>query len=508
MEIELKLAVPAGELEKARRALLRLAPHAPAERSVLTSTYFDTSDRALRKAGLTLRVRRQGERLVQTVKTDDTGARAIAMRGEWEDDITGESPDPNAPESGSRLPRGIAGALAPLFVTKVTREALLIDRVPQTRIEAAIDSGEIRAATGEAAEPVGEIELELKSGEPAALYDAALELVQRTPLRIEIRSKAERGWHLIEHFAAPPAVVHSRPVALDPEASVEEALRRIGRACMADLLRNEAAVLAGEPEGVHQMRVALRRMRSALSTFKTLLPEGQYRAATEELRWLADLLGAVRNLDVFLADLLLPAVEPLSATADLASLRAVIEEWRGAAHRHLVEAALSPRYTLSVLRQLRWFEGYGWRDTGGDEPPAGLSAPIGEIAAPLLDRRWQALEKRGKSFARQTPQERHRLRIAVKKLRYSAELLASPFAASAVKDFVKPLKRLQDGLGHGNDVRVGYDLVSRLTARESGLARAAALVLGWHERSLGRGERKLKKTLRRLLGGTPPWHAE
>src|SRR6185503_6302413 len=132
---------------------------------------------------------------------------------------------------------------------------------PETMIEAAIDEGAIRAVDSGIIEAISEIELELKSGDAAALYDLALRLLETAAIRIETRSKSERGYRLCEGGDAAPAAAHAEPLALDPEMTFGAALQQIGGSCLAQLLHNEAAVLAAEAEGVHQMRVAMRRLR-------------------------------------------------------------------------------------------------------------------------------------------------------------------------------------------------------------------------------------------------------
>src|SRR5581483_2236826 len=162
----------------------------------LVSTYFDTPDRALNRGKMALRVRKRGRRFVQTVKAE--AGDDIAARGEWEDAIAEPDPDLAAPQSGARLQQILNGAaLEPLFTTTVRRTMARLAPLPGTLIEVAIDEGEIRAGDGAISEPIAELELELKSGESAALYDMALRFLEVAPLRIETQSKAERGYRLL-----------------------------------------------------------------------------------------------------------------------------------------------------------------------------------------------------------------------------------------------------------------------------------------------------------------------
>jgi inorganic triphosphatase YgiF len=267
---------------------------------------------------LTLRVREQGAQNVQTVKAGDLMGADLISRGEWEDVIAGDQPDLDAPQTGRRLKQKVdKGELRPLFTTMVRRTVIELEPQPSTRIEAAIDEGEIRGTEGNVVEPLSEIELELKSGEPAAIHDVALRLLDAAPLRIETRSKAERGYALVKPDGGKPPAVHVKPLTLDAVMTVEGMLQSIGRWCLAHLLRNEPAALADQPEGIHQMRVAVRRLRSVLSALKPILPAEHYRWTSDELRWLAKALGPARNWDVFATNLLEPVERALPLERDL-----------------------------------------------------------------------------------------------------------------------------------------------------------------------------------------------
>jgi len=487
-----------------------MAPAATSSRSRLISTYYDTPDLVLKRQGLSLRVREQGGRFIQTVKTGGPTGGGVLTRGEWEDELVESRPDPRAAQGGVHLPDGIAGELQPLFATDVTRTTVAIEPAPATRIEAAIDEGEIRAAGGDGTEPISEIELELRSGDAAALFDVALRLLEVAPIRIEPRSKSERGYRLGDEAEAAPPVVHAEPVALDPTMTVEAALQEIGRACLGHLLHNEAAALAMEPEGVHQMRVAVRRIRSAIAAFKKLLAAEDRRWISRELAWLADILGSARNLDVFTTDLLQPARTALSHEAGLADLAIALDRARRAAYDRVGQAIHSERHAAGLLRLSHWFEARARRGGPGSEPSALLTTPIGELAPHLLDRRWRELRNRSKGFGRMTARQRHKLRIAAKKLRYTIELLGSLFDQDDLQPFVRRLKRLQDDLGYANDLHVAHDILPELSAgAERGpIARAGARLLKWHERALAKGARKLRKRLHRLNRAAPFWREQ
>jgi triphosphatase len=507
-EIELKLTARPADLPELKRALVAMSPGIVSTQERLITTYYDTQGLALHRRGLTLRVREQADRFTQTVKAEDTSGAGMLSRGEWEDALVESRPDPAAPESGPHLPEGVAGDLRPLFITDVTRTTAQIEPEAESRVEAAIDEGELRLAGNDKTEPISEIELELKSGDAAALYELASRLLEVAQVRIETRSKSERGYRLAANGKSAPPALHSTPVTLDPDMSVDAALQKIGRNCLAQLLRNEAAVFARQPEGVHQMRVAVRRIRSALSSLKKMLPPESRRWATDELAWLAGALGPARNLDVFGTELL-PATHAALpdefAWGDLATLLGGLRE---VAYDRVAEAILSERYTAAMLQLLRWFEACGWREQRGSEGPEAMSPPLGSVAPRVLDRRRRRVRERSRKFERLTPRERHRLRIAVKKLRYTTELFGSLFEGSDLQKFVSRLKRVQSDLGYANDVRVAHEFVVDLFAQiepRSPAAHAWIALLEWHDQALARGERKLRRHVRRLNDASPFW---
>jgi triphosphatase len=508
VETELKLAARASDLPAVRRALETMAASsgtAPrASRTRLVSTYYDTPDQALARRGSTLRVRRARGKFVQTVKSEGGPDKSGLARGEWEDRVASDAPDPRATRTGAFLSPEIAAALRPVFRTEVSRLTIPLAPAPATRIEAAIDRGRIRNGNEAPPEPISEVELELKSGQPTALYDVALQLLHVAPLRLERRSKAERGYRLAARAQEPVKAAHAEPVALQPGMTGEAVLRRVGRACLKHLLANETAVLAGDAEGIHQMRVAVRRLRAVLSAFAPLLPTEQRRWASNELRWFADILGESRNLDVFADQLLRPARAALPSASEFERLALAAERHRRELQATVVRAVLSTHYTEALLALMRWFDGYEWCLAES----VALQEPIEVLAPVLIEPCLKQSEKRAKNFAEQSANKRHRLRISLKKLRYAAELFASLYEAGAAKQFIQRLKRLQDDLGDANDVRVARDVVESLAPpgkRSTGIAHAGKRMLAWHKHRIEKNEPELRHHLKELLEAAPFW---
>ena len=501
-ETELTLVADPDALPRLEQALRGWAGKQKPSRRTLASTYYDTPDQALHRAAMALRVRRHGRRFVQTVKSAAVDGDPFT-RGEWEDPIAQDQPDLAAGDSSAQIAAFVAGSeLQPLFVTTVRRTVAMIEPRAGTLIEVALDAGEIRSADGTRSEVISEVELELKHGDAAVLYDVALRLNEVTPLRIELSSKSERGYRMVNGDRQ-PQVVRAAPLRFAPEMSVETVLQCVGRSCLGMLVKNQNPAIAGVPDGVHQLRVAARRLRSFLNTLRWMLPEEHYRWAAGELKSIADALGPARNWEVFQASLLTPLREALPNEPGLAGLAAAAESERLRAYERARTALVERHTTERILRLMRWFETRGWRDQPVSEWSARLVAPISQIAGELLAHRLRQARKRSKHFAQLGEAQRHKLRIALKKLRYAIEFLESILPADALATLLKRVKPLQEDLGHANDVRTAGALLGELNLATSdnermALARAGGLLLGWHDRALADDEQRLRKRIRRF----------
>jgi triphosphatase len=507
-QFALTLSSTAGDLPQLEQALLKLTGPNPPECTTVTSTYYDTASGSLDHDGLALQVRKQNGQYTQiVVRTDAKGEPSLAYR-EWEDVIAGERPDLGAPNSTAHLPKALSQAeLCARFTTTVQRRSCMLEPDTSTEIVGAVDKGEIRTVEGERTEPIHEVELQLKRGDPAALYGTGLRLLEIAPLRIELRGKPERGCRLLESTTAKPQAQHSLTFDLKTDMTVEESFRKIGLGGLRLFLRNELAALAGVSDGVHQMRVAVRRLRSSLATMKRMLPQEQYEWVSQELRWLANILAAARNWDVLSSSLLAPVRSASPNDQDLIELCDICERERQSAYQGADAAIRSRQYTAALLKLSLWFASCSWRNQPLSQQSALLMAPIGTVAPSLIGRRYKKVKKAADRFDELTPQQRHEFRIAVKKLRYTIEFLKDLFDSKHVAGFVQRLKPLQDDAGYANDVRVAHELLTDLQASRDAVpvARAAGVVLGWHDRGLADLDRKLRKHVRRLRRLRPFW---
>ncbi len=518
-EIELKLAVAPEALARLRDAEpVAARALGPAATKQLDSVYYDTADRRLLRRGAGLRVRRSGDGFVQTLKAEDDDGAVLFGRGEWEAAVPSARPDLTAltARPARNLLHGIdPGDLVPVFSTRIDRTTRVVavpqaDGGPGAQVEIAFDAGTVEA--GDATRPISEVELELQRGAPAALYRFAAELQALAPLRVETLTKSARGYLLAD--AAVPPYRQAAALELPDDASAGDALAGILRGCLRHCLANLATALDGrEPEGVHQVRVALRRLRSALVAFRPLLGDAETDRLAGEARWLANALGAARDWDVFLAELLAPVAETLADRADLAVLGRAAEAERARGYDQARAAIDSDRATGLLLGLGAWIEGRGWRG-GGDM--AALDRAATEVADRLLDRRHRKALKRGRGFARLGPAERHQVRIELKKLRYLTEFFLSLYPARRGRAYVKALTGLQKSLGRLNDVAVAEHLLDTVIADHAAaviavgngaddLRGAAGILIGWHRRGLLDMELRLRADWDAFTDARPFW---
>jgi triphosphatase len=518
-EIELKLTGDPKALEVAFASpVLRSRSSGRPRTSQLDAIYYDTDDLRLRREGLAFRVRKNGRRFVQTLKASGRAGGAALARGEWEAQLSSPEPDLGAmPGEGGAMLAGLVGGaeLRPLFSTRVRRR---IRRLRTTNggdgpcvVEAALDLGTIEA-NGHSM-PLAELELELIEGEPATLFQLALELDRLTPLHVETSSKAARGYALTRGEA--PAWHKAAPLALERDVTVDTALEAILRDCLRHWTTNEAAALDGrDPEAIHQLRVAIRRVRSVFSVFGKVISAQDLAWLKPEAKRIVTSLGQARDWDVFLAELLSPVQAARPDDPDLTLLRHTAEKARAEGYATARAAIRDPAYTRFVLRFAEWIETRGWhrdeelRDGGRTT----FEQPAVEMADQLLTHRERKALKRGNEYENLTPPERHQLRIALKKLRYTAEFFESLYPRKRTDKYIEALKRLQDDLGHLNDVAVAERLVGDLprqsaaNERRGALQRAAGLVLGWHAHGADAIEKKAFKKWKAFVGHKRFWN--
>jgi len=457
-EIELKLNIAPAAIGELPRSAALQGRARPRTKNIV-SVYFDTPGFKLRKSGFTLRVRRDGRRRLQTVKQESNGS-SLLTRNEWERAIHSSEPDLDAARDTGLKPvlsKKIARKLKPLFETSVRRTIFPLHD-GQTEIELTLDEG--RVAAGRKASAFSEVELELKSGAPADLFKVARALGRDVPVHLSLRTKSERGYDLVDGKRASP--IKALPVALTDDLTAAPALQAIARACLHQLVANYSLIRLNQPEAVHQTRIAVRRLRTALSLFSPMLTDTQTQELKAQLRWLTDELSAARELDVFIAGVVKPMAKNGGDRAGLAALLKDLSKRRAQAYARVHSAINSFLFRDLVLNIAAWIEVGDWTKNADELAAAMRQRPIVETAIEELQHRRKKIYKRAGQLRKLSPQRRHKLRIQAKKVRYAAEFFASLFSGKKEekrrKAFIAALERLQDALGELNDITVHEDL--------------------------------------------------
>lgn len=497
-EIELKLRFSPLRLREVM-ALPLLSPARGSVNRKLAATYFDTPTLELRQRRIAFRVRREGRRWVQAVKDGGSAASGVHQRLEIENVLRDPHPDvsvlPRHPVTKFLASRKVAESLQPVLHTEITRSLRLLEPAPGVLIEAAIDRGVIRS--GRRREKICEIELELKSGPVSALFDLAQQLAQAVPMALEHRSKAERGYQLFRAEAAPVKAV---PVVLTREMTTGQAFLRIAAVALAQVHGNERGVIhSKDSEYLHQMRVGIRRLRSAFSLFRDVLDETAMPQATA-LRTIAGALGPARDWDVFVTETL-PVLRPaLAAHVAAEAFEAVCRKCRQSAREKSKKSIKTIDYNNSMIVLGGWLA-----SLDSDGGSAAWRQPVRGCAVRILAARHARVLKRGRHLERRTAAELHRLRIAVKQLRYATEFFSSLFPGRGMAALRGRLTLLQDILGRINDATAVQPLLSAAAAEDRELIAAAGIVTGWCEAHAAAERKKLQMAWRRFRAARRPW---
>ncbi|MDO9220530.1 MAG: CHAD domain-containing protein [Thiobacillus sp.] len=476
VEVELKLALPPPQA--ARFIKLMARRRTPGVEQALLTRYFDTPDFALSAQGIALRVRRIGRRWLQTLKTEGERSGGLSRRAEYEVGISGRTPDWSRfpAEAQARVPEALRAQLVPVFETHFKRTTWLLAGEHGALIEVALDEGEVHAGTQR--QPLCEIELELKSGQPDALFALALGwAAQLDYLPLDV-SKAERGVRLAHQQSPQP--VKSLPLALKKSLSVEAGFAAVCQACLSQFQANLPGVLdSTDVEYVHQARVALRRLRAALRLFRPVCEVPQ--DLQLNLRALVAALGPARDWDVLCGETLPPIAAHYPDAAGW-------QQGLGALEAQRAEVRASMRATLQqahpgawLLSFQRWLLQRSWRLN-----PAGGAAtetqrfiqlsPLGSWARQALQKGQRRVVRGAQAFEGLNAEQRHRFRIAIKRQRYAAEFFQGLFGGRRYERYLAALQKAQDSLGRSRDAQVANSLLDSTQARAEPMA---AFVRGW-----------------------------
>lgn len=469
-EIELKLTLPEAEQGRFLRSpLLRHASQRSTER--LVNIYYDTPNLALHRDGIALRLRQSRRRWLQTVKCAGVSQAGLSSRPEWEGPYGGHFDFSGVDDRATRkrLDR-LKPRLGPAFETSFRRTSWRI-REGESELIVAFDRGTIVAAGRVAT--IYEVEIELAQGHIADIFGLADKLGRHFPLTPSLRSKAERGYRLFLDTPERPA--HALPVVLDHAMGPISAFRSIALSCLNHLQQNHHGAIQGDDvEYIHQMRVALRRLRAALRLFRTALPPALGEQLMPPLHGLMTVLGVTRDLDVLAVEIVAPVVLALAEEPRIAALAGCVAERRHGARQQAVALLGTPEYgrllllVMASLNRLAEDEGDAARPT------------LAEFSSAQLERQRRKVRRLARVVSLDEPASLHALRIAAKRMRYVLEFFAPLLPARRVAALTEQLMQVQDKLGQLNDLANAGTLLMACAGEDAGLREAVSLIGGWH----------------------------
>jgi triphosphatase len=429
--------------------------------SAYETIYFDTNDFDLRRHRIELCVRNRDGQVFQRIKTRQDNGNILGCQSH---EIVLSDPEPNLGHARALLAPNLRdaisrSALKPRFRTRFSRISHQFAN-DSCITRASFDQGCIEA-TGRS-ELISEVEFKLKGGRLDSYTQECLSFLAEVPAALLVESKAARGYRLATG-ELPHAVGASR-LAVPWDLPLPQAILRILRHGFQHFLDNYPAVtLAGEPEGIHQMRVAMRRLLSAIRMFGPVLRLEDTRGLFQALKTHFTQLGEVREADVFIGETL-PSLAAAGLGTTLESvLRREIAAFRAAAYQRALDELTSANFARLVVQLNDWIESRNLLKADRPIDALLVERAAEDFAVPRIRALHAKLLKQGAKARCGTLDDWHRTRIAAKKLRYAGEPLFQSLAPKIDTDRLsKQLSRLQTSLGRLNDLQTITPFLARV----------------------------------------------
>ena len=405
---------------------------------------------------MTLRVRDDGNGLVQTVKAETPLENGISNPVQIETPL--ESPEPDLERiSDKRMHRKLSdavsgSALTQAFETIVTRTSYKLGQGDSV-IEVALYQGQARAKGREA--DIREAELELIEGDPKVLLGIAWELFAGRAVQLSPTTKAEHGYRLLLQIPeTPPEITPAKARQSDVEIgqSCGAAFAQIFRSAREQIIDNRTVVLETDvAEGAHQLRVRLTRLRAAHRALKPFLDTPAFHQLEQDARTIARAVGELMDADVLIEDIYAPVAGAVPDQQGIDAVHRALQAHRAAKQQYARDCLRSEHWSRLLLSLALW-------PARLETDPSLQQQTIEDYAKQALKKRWKKVAKCGRTIDHLDPEEKHKMRRTLKKLRYLTEFFAPIFPSKEVKSFVKQLKTLQDVFCYVNDVRMAEQL--------------------------------------------------
>jgi inorganic triphosphatase YgiF len=472
-EIELKFLVPEYKVN----ALMRQTKIKTSATSQLAAHYFDTPERDLANAGMALRIRKEDADWVQTIKAAGDGMAARLEHNHVLDQETTEqaineqalAPDLSIYQTGEIAAvfqdfkmKKLAKSLQRQYVTDVERVTRLVKKDGNV-IEVAYDLGVVKHGEDETQQSsIHEVEFELMQGNTSYLFEVAKTWCKRYKLCISTVTKAERGGLLLAGKAHSDATkANAHPLEVTDNLTASDFLRAVIHHCMLQILPNASAIAAGSQDGnhVHQLRVGIRRLRTALKFFADF--SGSINSDwMPVLKQTFSLLGEYRD-----RELLQTKTQPM-----LENKGAPFVDWapeRDSLQVAPIDAVRANDFQVTLLELIEYSMGATDGDNAGETDAA--SKPAKDQVNKVLSKLFGKISKASSHFADLDIEAQHEVRKRLKSLRYISEFAAPMYKKKHTKKFLKYLEPAQEVLGEYNDDIVGQEFY-RLKAESDAAA--------------------------------------
>ena len=485
-EIELKLALPSTDPHALEPLLasLPLLVRRKATRERLHNTYYDTPDDALNAQRSALRIRRLGSETqpswLQTLKMGGGSDSALSQRGEWEGAIPGATLQLAMLQATPWLQLDPDGTLFQSLTARFTTDFMRTRWTVRSRdgsvVEVALDLGQIVVGDHHAA--ICELELELKGGRPAALFDIAQQIACAVAVMPLGASKAQRGFALTHKTLDQPS--RAQPPVLAPNMHMPEAAARVLREMLNHFNANLHTLLTSDdPEVVHQARVGWRRFKTALAIFKKT-PLVQAVPAMQALKPVLKELGRLRDLEVANLQTL-----PMLANAYVGgspkrkthwiTLQTSLASATREQHRLVRDSLQNPATGAALLALTEWIEN-GHCAKAADA----IAVDKRTTLLPWAQQHMERLRNQLKAALQKShkPDNLHRARILAKRLRYGVEALRSVLPKRRAQRWHRQGARLQSAIGAERDLQQAMRIAKGLKAHPTLLKFLHAVDLG------------------------------
>ena len=513
-ELEVKLEIGSESVRRlpGKSALRQMALGKPS-RKKLQSTYYDTASHRLRDEKASLRIRWDGKNWIQTLKYG-TGVEH-GLSNPFEIECVLDKPhldldridDPGITPWLSDILSD--GEMLPVFETEIDRTIHMLRCDDIGTVELAIDRGKVKNPEKSAA--ISEVEIELKSGLPFALLTVSEQLFDGERITASKASKAERGYALSRKPCGkkpnPKAVV--KP-AFSADAPAEKAFRAIGRSAAGQVLNNwNLLPVSDDPEVPHQLRVGLRRLRACLKVFRSFLTSDDLQRVSDDARDMGRVVGDLRNADVLLDDIAIPAIKALGNEKKHSATLKYLREGRDRQRRAVRKALAGKRWTFLKLNCMLFEQAVDRAFLNSVTPP-----PDERVIATSrreLDRTWRHVLKKGRGFADHRIEQRHEMRKVLKTMRYASEYFLPLFPGSDAYRFSGRLKRLQSVFGYLNDIAMAEQLAATMAKQHpdnAELQKSVAKIVGWHRSRAKGAMRKADRRWKKLRDCNKFWRVQ